>query len=495
MNKTTIAPSKIGKKFFVSIIAILVLLIGCVGCNKDSKTSSNDKKNQEVTDDTRTPKDILTAAFEKTFSEGNSLEELLGLSEITESTKNNLPYSSGTSFTIEALSVPDTDGFDSLLEGLGLTINSASDINNKKVKTSIGITYGNTTYLTIGTQLDSSKLYLMVPEFLDGSVSIDFDTLASDLASDSFLAQIFASEGITIPESLSFDLWELISTAASSNVISFDSLDEAYKTLIEQIKIEELDSDSVQLPSDISADKAYSVTISQESYTDYVIAALKTFLDQLENVLSSEPLQGIVTDIDFPTEDEIRSLADEIGDTFGDIVVTVTITKNDYINYMSSTVDIDGDTVEFAAFFTGDNNPLDDLKFKITATIDEEVGFLEFSQNVDADAKTVTSNVELSVPDFTVSAESEGEYTDIQKGKKYVFDLNYLDFKCSEDISFSLSGSTYLDTTSCDVNTPAGTEYELLKMDEYSMESLVNTIVNNVENSPIFSLLFSLLEV
>lgn len=466
--------STMRKKFLVSLIAILTLMLGCAGCKK-------------------TPEEALDKAIEKTFTDTDPAEKLLGLEAINKAIANNDAYTSGVSITLENLSGADLEEYADILSGIGFSVDTASDIKNEKTEGTVGITYGGTTYFTAASQLNDSKFYFMLPQLLNGSLSLDFATLGKDLSSDSLVGQAIAASGLAVPEDLSFDIWDFITSFETTEVEVPEELTKAYEAFDKEIIIEEVKLDDADIPSGVDAKKAYTMTIPEDAYKDYISECTQYVLETLNDALTDESLQDIVTDVDMPSQAEIDSMLDVVADVLDDIVITFAVTKDGYVSYMGSKLDIEVLTLEFNATFDGDKSPLEEIEIEFSATVDDETVSVEFAQSFDSEEKTVSYEGKLSAIDFTATIEAEGEYSDIEKGKKYAFDLNYFEFDCSEDYGFTFSGSSYIDTTSCDIKTPGGTEYELLKMDESDMENLATEVMTNLQNDPLFSEIFELL--
>ena len=164
----------------ITILTVFTLLFCLMGCSK------------------KTPREALEEAYEKTFTENNPTENLLGLSELNTKLNENKAHSTGFSFTIQELSYEELGEYAALLSGLGISVDSASDLLNRKGTATADITYGGTTYLTLTGQLQGSEIFLTSPQFLDNNLSIDLSTLKEDLNSDSLVAQLFRAYGITL---------------------------------------------------------------------------------------------------------------------------------------------------------------------------------------------------------------------------------------------------------------------------------------------------------
>ena len=475
MNQTKENKRMMSKKLLVSVIAVLTLLVCCAGCAK------------------KTPREALDEAIEKTFSVTPE-EELLGLEELNKAVAENTAYTSGVSLTLEDLSGASVEEYASLVEGIGFSVDSATDMKNQKADTSVGISYGGTTYLNLNTQFNASKFYLMVPQLLHGSISVDFDTMLDDMASNELFSEALSMVDTSMLEG--FDFWELMEEASALEFTLPEEVTEAGEELDAAIEVVEVKVDEADLPSDISAKKAYVMTIPQDAYEAYLIEVTNAFLAEIEESLQDETFQELGGTYSLPDEEEIKTVMEDIADTIGDLELTFAVTKKGYVSYIATEIEIEEASVEFAATFAGEKSPLEEIVAELSATVDDETVAIDFAQSFDAETKIFTYDIDLNAMDeFSAEIKAEGEYKDIEKGKKYTCDLNYIEFDCSEDISFTLSGSSYLDTTSCEINAPEGTEYELFKMSQDDFMTLIEEVTTNMQNDPLFSEILDLLGV
>lgn len=455
------------KKLLVSFITVLALLSGCVGCKKE------------------TPREAVDKAFEKTFSTSSPLENLLGISEIQKAIADKTPYSSGVTMTLQNLSGDMFGEYASLLSGIGFSVDSATDVAKEKLKSVIGISYGNTTYLTVNAFADASKIYLAIPQLLSGNLLVNLATLKEDLASGSFLGKAIsdelASSGIEIPSDLNASIWNLFKADTSINATLPESITNAYDAMMKQIVTEEVKKNDVTLPSEVSAKKVYNMTVSKDSYRDLVSAIVQYVLDTV-NAESA----GIGS-IEMPSAEEITSLVEEIVNALGDIVLTVAVNKDGYVCYMGSELNIQGITITFSSTLSGEKSPMEDVKAKLSANIMGQRITLSASQKFDMEKQSVAYNGKLTAGDFTAEFSSEGSFRNVEKGKKYHFDLDFFELNCPGTLSFTLSGSSYTDVTACDIELPTGTEYEPLKMDETAFTGLITEIMTKLQSDPLLS--------
>ncbi len=461
-------------KFLLPTAAACVLVTGIAGCSKD-------------------PREAVEDALEKTLA-SSSFEKAIGMNEINEALTGNTSHSSGITASVQKVSSPLLGAeYTELIEGFGITLDSAVDASKEQCSGKLGITYGDTTYLSAGAALDGSKLYLMVPQLLSGSLSVDFSTLGQDISSSALFADAFAQSGLSVPADLSLNLWEEFS--ASPTELPQSVLD-ACNNLDKQIVVEKVKKTDISLPEEIAAKDVYTLTIPKEAYTEVVVAFLAYIQEDLlavqENLLSSiaeNPALGgsISMDVDTLTPEAMEDYAEDIADMVGDIVLTVSVNKKGYANYISTDLEIEEVKIGFAVSYLGEKLPADDTQIKVTVKADDTKVTFTCSQNFDPEANKLTFSGKLSADDFKATFSGEGEYSNIEKGKKYSFDLNFFDFDCENLLSFTLAGSSYVDTTSAEITVPSGTEYELFKMDDTDLMNFVTELMTNLQSDPLLS--------
>lgn len=468
--KNNMTRKKCTKKL-VSFLAIFVLLLGCAGCRK------------------QTPQEVVDNAFNKTFSGTSPIEKLLGSTEIQNAINKNTPYSFGSSITLQSLSGSAFGSYAALLSGLGFSYDSATDVANKKLQADIGVSYGGTTYLTAGVQADGSKLYLSVPQLLNGCLSVNLATLKEDLSSNDLFTQAFASSGLTIPDDLSFDIWNLFSADTTVDFSLPKDVQSAYDAMMKKVVTEKVnDADAVTLPDGVSAKNIYTMTLTKEAYKDFAEAITNYVFDIFLEQLNEQASAGLdITNIEIPDAAEIRTFVEELTNTIGDLVLTVAVTKDGYVNCLASDINIEGNTLAFSVVFSGKNSPLEEIDAKVSAKIDGEKLALDYTQKFDSDKKTLSYKGGISFDDFSARISAEGQYSNVEKGKKYTFDLNFFEFTCSEDIAFTLSARSYMDITKCEIGTPSATQYEILKMDENALMGLLTEVMTKLQSDPLLS--------
>lgn len=447
----------------IAVLTVFTLLFGCMGCSK------------------KTPREALEEAYEKTFVTNNPSESILGISEINSHMNDNKAYSTGLSVTLQELSGKDISEYAGVLSGLGFRIDSASDLLNRKSAGTMDITYGGTTYLSLGGQLQGSKVYLSAPQLIDGALTVDFSTLKEDLSSDSLIGQLFTMYGVELPEDLFSDLMQSISTPAS--LADLGTIVSSYEDLCDAIIIEEADKKTVSFSSDVSYKKAYTVTIPKHAYST-LITSLLEYANNTSAGLSDATGNTEQTELDMLN---IKLTIQQLADIIGDIVVNVAVTKDNYICCAESSINTGAERLVLTATFTGKDNPLNDTDVVFSLNAQGQTAEIIFAQDY-TDSNEVSFDLSVKVNGVTeLKLSGEGEYKDVVKGQKYTFDYDHIDLNMGDELSLSLSGDVYVDITKCDIPALSSTERNIFRMSEEDFTALGEEIMTNLQEDPLLS--------
>lgn len=462
------------KRYFITMLALFTLIFcsaGCGGCSK------------------KDPREAVEDAYTKTFTDNNPLETIIGLSDISKARKDGA-YSSGLTFTLQDIS---GEGLEALaaFSGLGISVDSASDLANRKASASIDVNYGGSTYITLGGQIQGSKIFLTVPQLLDGSISLDLSTIKEDLESDSIFAQSFRESGLTLPEDFSADMFSSLSSLSALEGIG--DLSSALDDFSDSILVEAADK-SVSAPDEVKAKSLYTVTIPADAYNDLAKSFFKLVFDYMTEYTNAlaEALDGTssVTDLD-----ELNASLDEVAEAIGDLVLTVAVNGDGYITYVATEVKNDTECFTLTAKFLGKENPLHNTEIEFNGDVDGETFSFTYEDSFDTDTNAISLESELKADNETLlKVAFEGALTDVEKGKKYTMDMDYFEFEVPGALSVSFGGSYYIDTTECDITAPTGTEYGLLTMTQDDLTALVMEVLTNMQSDPLLSELLNYID-
>lgn len=447
----------------IAILTVFTLLFGCMGCSK------------------KTPREALEEAYEKTFVTNNPSESILGFSEINSHMNDNKAYSTGLSVTLQELSGKDISEYAGVLSGLGFRIDSASDLLNRKSAGTMDITYGGTTYLSLGGQLQGSKVYLSAPQLIDGALTVDFSTLKEDLSSDSMIGQLFTMYGVELPEDLFSELIQ--SFTSPSSLVDLGNVMSSYEDFCDAILVEEADKKTVSFSSDVSYKKAYKVTVPKHAYST-LITSLLQYANDASAGLTDATGDSEQAELDMLN---VKLTIQQLADVIGDVVLNVAVTKDNYICCAESSINTGAESLVLTATFTGKDNPLNDTDVVLSLNAQGQTAEIIFAQDY-TDSSEVSFDFGVKVNGVTeLKLSGEGEYKDVVKGQKYSFDYDHIDLNMGDELSLSLSGDLYVDITKCDIPAPSSTERNLFRMSEEDFTALGEEIMTNLQEDPLLS--------
>ncbi len=469
-----------GKKLLVSALAALTLTAGLAGCKKV------------------TPQEAVSEAVTKTMTE-SSINNLIGQEKLNKKMTEDLKYSMDYSFTLEEISGEGLDEeLANTLAGIGFDVESNMDVEDKKMAGTLDINYGGSTYLSVEAGLADSLISLAVPQLFDGFISIDYDTILEDIKNNPMFADALSMVDESVFEEFTIDeLWDAFAESQNLDLesmgIDISDLTDAWESFEDAIEYTELKVKEADLPKEVAAKSAYEIVITEDAYSDLIKEVASFIIDEVFEELNSNPtFQAMNGYTEAPSEEEIDSVVADIADMVGDIEITVAITKDGYLSYVYCEHTIEEVEIELEAMFTGKKIPTDDIAIELTLVNDEEeTATFTYDQTFDTKENTIAFEGKFEIEDDEetdgFSFSGEGEYSDVKKGEKYTFDLNFFELDFSDIFSITVSGSMGIDTTNVDTDQPDGKEYSLFDMTQDEFTALGEEIMTNIENDPLFS--------
>lgn len=469
-----------GKKFLVSALAALTLTAGLAGCKKV------------------TPQEAVSEAVTKTMTE-SSINNLIGQEKLNKKMTEDLKYSMDYSFTLEEISGEGLDEeLANTLAGIGFEVESNMDVEDKKMAGTLDINYGGSTYLSVEAGLADSLISLAVPQLFDGFISIDYDTILEDIKNNPMFADALSMVDESVFEEFTIDeLWDAFAESQNLDLesmgIDISDLTDAWESFEDAIEYTELKVKEADLPKEVAAKSAYEIVITEDAYSDLIKEVASFIIDEVFEELNSDPtFQAMNGYTEAPSEEEIDSVVADIADMVGDIEITVAITKDGYLSYVYCEHTIEEVDIELEVMLTGKKIPTDDIAVELTLVNgEEETATFTYDQTFDTKENTIAFEGKFEIEDDEetdgFSFSGEGEYSDVKKGEKYTFDLNFFELDFSDIFSITVSGSMGIDTTDVDTDQPDGKEYSLFDMTQDEFTALGEEIMTNIENDPLFS--------
>lgn len=414
---------------------------------------------------TSDPKKAFTKAYKKTFVDTPS-EALLGNRQIISTLKENPAYSSGLSLTLQEISGVDLGEYTGLFSGVGFSLDTASDLRNRKGSGTLDITYVGNTCLSFGGHLQGSKFHLTCPQLLDGNLFVNFGTLKEDLLTDSVTTRLMQDVGFVLTEDSITEFFNIL--GSPSSLLTFTDFNTTPGTPDNPIIVEELKKKDVSLPDTVSAKKVYRITVPEEVYS------------------------SLLTSSNADIQKEIEKICKELGD----IVVIAAVSKDGYIRYMETSSAYEETELTLTAVFSGKKNISEEAEFEFCINPGEDTVILTLCSSFDAETRLTSFSSDITANDETVlSFAYEGEFDDIEKGVAYTLDFDYLEIYLKDIVSVSLTGDCYIDTETCEITPPSGTEYNLITIDDSELFLLITEIIQNLQTDPLLSGLLDTLDI
>lgn len=450
----------------LACITLATFLFGLSGCGK------------------KTPREALEEAYQKTFFTGSHSEALLGLTDINAKLKEQDAHSKGFSLTLQQVSGDELNQYSGFLSGLGISVDTASDLLNRKASGTMDITYGGTTYLSLGGQIQNSKVHLFCPQLLHGSLMVNLNTIKEDLASDSMIGQMLRDSGVTLPDNLVSELTNVFLNPTS--LMDVMELTSALEDLNEEIEVTKLKKKEISLPADVTAKNVYLVTVPKDAYADALLASTNALMDYYASL--AETLGETDTfDAEYEkaqSKEEVK----ELSDALGDIVLTVAVNKAGYICYVESEAKYEEETLSLTAYLENTKEGHEEIELDLRVETEDNNIKMLTEYTFDADSQEIAVSSKLTEDNITLlSVACEGEFQDVKKGESYTLDFDFIEFEFENELSVSMAGDCYIDTTRCDISAPSGTAYNVLTMTQSELTNLVTEIIINLQNDPLLS--------
>lgn len=463
------------------------------------------------------PKAKLGAAVLKSIDAYTEAYEKLGLHKPFELVKSQ-KYSQD--MTVTLTDVGSYGYYDlSLLEGLGVRMNTGSNLPGRKADFSVTAFYGAADLVTAQMLLDDNRICIASPQILgeDKFYGVDTTTLGVDLEN-------VGVEGSDYLESISFNLFDLVQVVQESAAMTKETesaLKDAQEALIKAIVVEKIGKSAVDVNGTSTECAAYSVLIPQdalEAYLDVAVDAAKgtdtekLMLDVIMGLgLSEDDAEDIVDNmyLDDSGMDDMKDAAEEVLDLLEDIELTAYV-KGGYLMAVEYENKLDGVKVSLGLYLGGGKNYVDNLSLvfegkedgdKISmelissgnhagadgAFTDEttfevkdgsytELEFTsEFSYNPKADGNNLSWTFDMA---DLLEIEADGRMT--VSGSKFALELEEL----ALEVEGTKVGAVELTYQLDDYKTAVSAQKAVMlsTLDEDGMEDLVEEIVGNAED-------------
>lgn len=446
-----------GRKL-IALFLIATLAVTCIGCSK-KKTAS----------------ESYDAAIEKTFSGSSSLEELLGLEELAKKAESGAASSYGFTVNIQNLSGTVMEGME-MLAGAGLSLDAATDANNKKSHATLGLNYAGATQFSLVEHLDGTKLSLGIPELFDGSIYVDFATLAEDLKADTMMNSLLGLDSASLAE---LDTYlEAFEQALAGTVVKDPLADtDLFKDLGSSLKVKSVKKSDITIPDGVSGKSFYNVTLPSESLAD--------FLEELiELSMSMQPNEELAA----LSQEDLDMAISSLSALLGDLSLNVAVNKDGYVTYMGNSFSMYGmEMFRLDMRFSGTKNPFDEFSFAFGTTASPNSAII-YDQVFDKSTGEFEVDCKLIADGSAIMTfGTAGSFSDVEKGKKFTVDFDYIELDVPGEMSLSFGASFYLDTTKCEIPALTGPSYSFFYATEEELTMLAQEAMTSLYTHPLLS--------
>lgn len=453
----------------------------------------------------KTPEEIVKNAMKDTFAETQEkgyslLNDTLGLSEFSTEKAD-----SEVTFTVDECIVPE-------YKGMGMTGYASVDATNEDdVKAAMGGSLeiaGES--LSTDIKFVDSVLYYTIPELSDKTFKLTADDLVAiiqDAASSSDVSAVTGSES-DIDYSELYKKFKEVSETAGKN-------------FNDKITYERVGSESVTLNNGKSVKtKKYTMTIPKNSIKEYVNEYVTAVVDYADENVTDEQWDEIGI-----TKENFEQIANMVPAYFGmlvtkDIVVDYYIADGKIVKLSSSykvsgftqfqiTLDVDfmgdkfvtNDVHGELAMSAGEDDSATTVTYVYDRTAETKDGkwtvndkaTMVLDDDPDTEAESMSFESEQvfdsSTNDFTYTGkvtststedgivfEFVGNYTDINKGKSYTFNLNKFSMKDVDgEVALSISGTSKVGDLGKTIEAdPNAVEFDPEELDMGKFENIID---------------------
>ncbi len=429
------------------------------------------------------PKKKVEAALKETLKNGVSitaLEDQTGASDVTK----KILESGGTiasQIKFESLGGTAMDA--------GVDVSLVRDNSAKKLSGDLGINYGGESLLSANICADDSKIYVAVPELVDGVFVLPTQNILQALANSPLAESLNVDlSALSALPQINIDLYQPITLGDASDVI-FES------GLWDKAQFKSKGSKSISVNgTDVKA-KLYEVTFAEKDIEELVSNAI----DTVSGSLSSNPAVSSMLGANGTQMSQVISQLKGMVPSIigGDIVLNVYVkdgqavkieTKGSWnlfgaaIDYNLFMDDMDNHTFVSATIgVAGQNITLTCDLVGGTDSMNGKINLGAAGASVDGsfDIKHSGNNLEgtfsVGAGGETIDAAFKGELKDTAKGEKYTVDFSEFTVTVQGQEVIRFSGSVTMDATNKNVKTvdASAKQYDITSMSQEDFQSVM----------------------
>lgn len=247
-----------------------------------------------------------------------------------------------------------------ILEGLGFTVKTDTNLPDRKMAVSAGVRFGALTVASVDVFADDSLVAVGSPELTNG----EFYGLHTDAFTDELK---HLDEYDELPN-IAFNLFDIMETMSVKTELN----PEATKAFLEAIEVEKIGSDDIKVNGQSVKCKEYTVLVPEDAMIDYLDACRDAVDDleldrTLEDLLEGTGLEELGIEANLSSGmDELFDNLEMVLEELGDVELQV------YLNsgHLAAVIiehDVDGGVIELTANFGGKKNYADAFSLELIA--------------------------------------------------------------------------------------------------------------------------------
>ena len=399
------------------------------------------------------------------------------------------------------------------LKGGELSMDFATDMENRKVFAGIIAKYSGLEVANLEIFMDSTKIQAAVPTYTDKAFTIDYSKdIKEQITNSPVLSSLVEEtpEGIDAINSY-FDTVKK-TMSKDTKIVDYSEIIERFKTttkaldnLKESMVVEKTDSKEFEVNGKKEDCKGYNVTISGEAMVNFVDTTgnflmedsliQEVYWSMVEGYYSSmSATMGESFDMKKELKDLLEEAKTEMKESLDSVEMVVYVNKNGDLADLKADMKFKDETtkVTYEQTFMGGNTNCENTKGVVTIVIDGEEVKVSFDKKGSFDADVLKTDLDVKVTaagqnqmnfkyvedyntkseeynfnlNFAVDADSfdiigKGKITDVVKGKSFTANVDSMMVKYNNTDVVELSGSFYVKPLSKEVTELTGTQMDV----------------------------------
>ena len=426
------------------------------------------------------PKKKIEAALKETLNHGaqiTALEDQIGSGDVVKKLLKD-GGTIDTKFNIDSIAGQNV--------GAGIAFDFTRDNAAKKLSADVGVNYGDKSLLTVAVKADADKLYVSIPELIDGSFTLPTQNILQAL-SNSPLAEGLNLNLSALPP-INIDLYQSIELGDAENML-FEN------ELWDKASFKSKGSKSISVNGTEVKAKMYEVTIAEADIEEAVSSAIETAMGTLMNNPAVASLFGVDSSQMSMVISQVKAMVPTI--IGGDIVFNVYVKDGSAIkietkgswNIFGAALDYNFfmDDMDNHTFFSatlgaaGQNITLTSDSVATADSLKTKVNLGAAGQSIEAnvDVKVSGSNIDgtasIGAGGQSIDAAFKGTVKDASKGDKFTLEFSDLTVTASGQEVLKMSGYVTMDATNKNVGTvdASAKQYDITSMGEEDFKNIV----------------------